>query len=451
MDNYYSKEHTARRELFERYWNYYRGNHKKHLRQRQGSPDDNVILNYCRKIVNTGVDFLFGKPIDFSVDGNEFERSEQEQYLDTILAPDPLNGFHYGDLLNDVAVFGAVTGTAFVRLYNTGDIYPDKPALVAINPALVDVTTNPDNIQEPTEYRITWQSGDVWKRDKITRLDNGFWQIVRETRSAKSGRDWQAEDEPVVWPYQWPTIFHCQNLKNPQSFWGDSDLTDADLNDTINFIASNTNRIIKFHAHPRTIGLNISKDQIQATGIDEFWAVNQDGANIYNLEMSSDLGSSLAHLDRLTSSFHQVTATPDLSPDRVQVGALSGFALSILYGPLLAKTEGKRRRYGAMIQRINAALLELGGFGQNIVTEIKWPNPLPVDKAEKAELFGKYIAGRADIFGAAMVSGHTKEEAEQLAASPRMIPDGITGIGGGGGARTIGTLLGGGAGTGTPR
>ena len=410
----YSEEHRKRRELFDKYWNYYRGFHKKHLKIREGSPDDNVVVNLSRKVVDTGATFLFGKSVTFSTDGDEGTETPEEVYLRQVFAPDPINNFHYDDFLNELAIYGGITGTAFARLYNTGDMFTDKPSVVAINPAMVDVVTDPDNVRDVIEYLIIWKGGDDWKRDRITRVDNGTWEIAREIKTGAGSR-WVLDGDVLSWPYQWPTMFHCQNIKNPLSFWGDSDLTDADLNDSINFIASNTNRIIKFHAHPKTVAVGVSKDQIQATAVDSLWAVPNPEARVENLEMQSDLASSMAHLDRLKNDFYQVTGLPDLSPDKVQIGALSGFALSILYAPLLSKTEGKRRRYGSMLQRINAAVLELGNFGEGIVTDIDWPNPLPSDKTERAQLFGEY-AQHTSIEAAARISGHSKDDAQMLAA-----------------------------------
>ena len=47
-----SDEQKKRAELMDRYWRYYEGNHRKFLKVRQNQPDDNVIINYSKKIVN---------------------------------------------------------------------------------------------------------------------------------------------------------------------------------------------------------------------------------------------------------------------------------------------------------------------------------------------------------------------------------------------------------------
>jgi hypothetical protein len=78
---------------------------------------------------------------------------------------------------------------------------------------------------------------------------------------------------------------------------------------------------------------------------------------------------------------------PDLDPAVVNVGALSGFALRILYGDLLEATQVKRNTYGALLNGINQALLALGGLGEYGKVEIKnvWADPLPSSDLEQAQ------------------------------------------------------------------
>ncbi len=412
-------EHRKRRDLFARYWNYYRGEHKKNLKVVPGQADDNVTLNYSKKIVNQGVNFLFGKEPFFDLEGDTEQRSPAEQYLDAVWADDPMNNFSKVDFLQGVSMNGGVTGTPFIRLYPAGDMRPDLPTLVSINPAMVDVATDPDDMSSVLEYRIIWQSGKGWKRDRFVLQDNGQWKIVREVN--EHGNKWEAEGEPVAWAYDWAPIFHCQNLKNPLDFWGISDLEDADLNDSVNFTASNNGRILRFHAHPKTVVTGAEATQVQTTAVDQLWAIPVQGATVANLEMQSDLASSRAHLADLKQDFHNISDVPMMDAITTNVGALSGFALRILYGPLLNKTEGKRRRYGGMLARINYALLELGGFDP-AVCSIRWQDPLPADAKEKAELFEILVRASKNVYASAKTAGYSEADAVKLSERARLSP-----------------------------
>jgi hypothetical protein len=67
----------------------------------------------------------------------------------------------------------------------------------------------------------------------------------------------------------------------------------------------------------------------------------------------------------------------------VNVGALSGFALKILYGDLLEKTEVKRRTYGDALVELNRRLCALAGKGDDVMTTVHWSSPLPENKQEQ--------------------------------------------------------------------
>ena len=94
-----------------------------------------------------------------------------------------------------------------------------------------------------------------------------------------------------------------QSLPDRAGYYGDPDLVRPELNDALNFVASNTMRIIKHHGHPKTIGTGMRASEVQETAVDGFWSVPNPDAKIANLEMQSDLGSSMAFLQLLQQWF----------------------------------------------------------------------------------------------------------------------------------------------------
>jgi len=236
-------------------------------------------------------------------------------------------------------------------------------------------------------YRLVWRSGDQWKRHVVDLLDNGTWYVTVEITRPGS-KDWtEVAGESSPWPYPFAPILTCQNLPIPNTFWGMSDLEDADINDSINFTASNINRILRFHAHPKTIGTGMAANQVQTTAVNDFWTVSDPAARVFNLEMQSDLSSAYNYLNMLKSVYAKVTGVPELDPAQVNVGALSGFALRILYGDLLEATQTKRNTYGALVAEINKRLLALGGLAEygTVVVKNVWDDPLPNNDLEEAQ------------------------------------------------------------------
>jgi len=379
-----TQAHKERQALFAAFWAYYRGRHKKPLKVRPGTSDDNVTLNLSKRIVNKGVQFLFGKSVDFEIDGTTDERTTEELYLDSVWGPDERKH----TLLQSVALNGGVTGTPVVRLYEPEPNTPNAlPRVVNLDPSLLDVVTHDDDIDDVQSYRLTWMSGKLWKRHRIDLQENGLWYVTAEIAKPNSP-DWQeVPTESAPWPYEFAPIITAQNLPCPNEFWGMSDLEEADINDAINFTASNIARILKFHAHPKTIGTGFSPDQLLNTAIDEFWAITDPAAKVFNLEMQSDLTSAYNYLSMLKQMYAKVSGVPDLDPAVVNVGALSGFALRILYGDLIETTQTKRNTYGALLSEINQRVLAVAGIAEygSVTVANVWQDPLPSNDKEQAE------------------------------------------------------------------
>lgn len=370
-----TKEHRERATQCALLWDYYRGRHRKPLVVKPGQADDNVILNYARRVIDKGLAFLLGEDVGFELDGDD-ERTDAEEYLDAVWgAPEQKMR-----TLLDWGMNGAITGTGFLRIYpaEAGGL----PRIVALDTAMMDIVHSPDDIEDIRSYRMYWRSGAGWKRHRIDRQESGTW-VISEEEAVRSDQ-WVLMNE-TAWPYQAAPVKATQNLPHPNEVWGISDLEEVSINDAINWTASNINRILRFHAHPKTIGTGFAADRLKNTAIDQFWAIEEPAAKVYNLEMQSDLGSAYQMLMALKETFAKVTGVPDLDPGTVNVGALSGFALRILYGDLLEKTRVKRVTYGATLSDVNATLLEMGGFGEGVRVKNIWAEALPSNEVEQVQ------------------------------------------------------------------
>jgi hypothetical protein len=93
-------------------------------------------------------------------------------------------------------------------------------------------------------------------------------------------------------------------------------------------------------------------------------------------------------MDRLISWYLAGSRIPRVDPAVINVGALSGFALRVLYGDLLEKTNVKQQTYGDMLVELNRRDLELEGHGAENLTTIHWQDPLPKDPRGEAEADG---------------------------------------------------------------
>lgn len=367
-------EEAARLEQLARNWKYYNGFHKAPLPTAPGQPNDNVIINLARFLVNKGAAFLFGKEVTWELE--EGARTPAEQWLDHCW-----NRNRKRTLLQRLGISGGVTGHVFLKI-----LPGDYPRLVSVEPEYVTVFWNAQDIETVWRYRIQWTEFDAQQRAlerrEDTEKENGRWTIT--TYISRGGGRWvlDPDNPPMVWPYDWPPIVDCQNLINPGSFYGLSDLEDLSEQDAINYVASKVQRILRYHAHPKTVGKGFQPDDV-AVSEDETIVLPSAESDLFNLEMQSDLSAALAFLDRLINLYMRTERVPNLDPAQISVGALSGFALKMLYGDLLEKTETKRCTYGDLLIEVNRRLLEMGGFGADNYVTLHWPSPLPEDWEEQ--------------------------------------------------------------------
>jgi hypothetical protein len=332
-------------------------------------------MNYARMIVDKGVAFLFGKDVRFEL--AEGGVTPQEEWLDAVWMAN-----RKMSLLQKLATNGGIYGTAFLKIHAQPG---QMPKLVVVDPETVSVALDPMDVDSVLRYTIRYQTLDP-QTDKIISVrqviaqDGLQWQITDEIGNVDGGT-WQTVSVQT-WPYRFAPMLHCQNLNAPNAFWGISDIED-DVLEVINkesYTVSNILKILRFHAHPKTWVRGASAAQIKVNP-DNMIVLPGETATIQNLEMQSDLASSIAMHRELVQFIHGLSRIPEVSTGKLDnVGALSGVAFEILYQPLLEKTQAKRLTYGDMLVELNRRLLAIGGFGDENYTELRWQDLLPKDK-----------------------------------------------------------------------
>ncbi len=382
IDRIIESEMAERRRYIANAWKYYRGEHKKPLKVRVDQPDDNVILNLCKRLANSSVAMLVGRGVKFDL--QEGATTPAEATLEQFWQANKKQLF-----LNNLALFGSVTGQPVVQMVLREG---QPPRLINVNPELLTVLWQANDMEKIMAYILRWQVGRVIYRQDFIAPDtpNGGW-LVRELQK-ESGRQWKIVNE-TTWPYPWAPLLTWQNLPNPGKFYGLSDLESAELNDAINFVASNINRILRFHAHPRTIGTGMRADDVEATAVDSFWAIPKKDANIFNLEMQSDLQSSMRFLDFLRGAFFSESAGVDMTVFKDKIGSVTNFGLRVLFQDAIDRIELKHQTYGEALVELNRRALEVMGAGKENYTVIHWPEALPSDKVELTKLIAMEMEG----------------------------------------------------------
>jgi hypothetical protein len=372
---------------FQRNWAYYTGRGTpRTLKIADGQEfDDNVRTNWARLFVDKGVSFLFGAGLTVEVGADEERDEATEKVIEDIWQANDKD-----ILLHILGTNGAVCGHAFVKLaQKPGQV---EPRIILLDPANVAVFWHPDDYERVLGYRLQWTGIDPLTGRAITRRQDiapnadppTFWEIT-DYISRGTGARWE-QIGSERWPFEFAPILSCQNLPAPNEYWGTEDLDELliDTMQTHNYLASNITRIIRFYAHPLTYVTGARASNIDRSPGGVF--VLPAEAKMQNLEMQSDLSSSIELVKMVQAWLHAQACVPEVATGRTEdLGALSGTALQVMYQPLVERTATKRRLYGRLIEDISRACLAMMGQPSDIDLRINWPTALPENESETLE------------------------------------------------------------------
>lgn len=366
------RDDRERTERIRAAWDAYYGTNRDPLKVRKGEVNDNVRINYARLVVDAGVGHLFGDQIEVRAGGDSPDAAQE--VIDQVLRA---NG--EGLFFQRAGTSGAIGGTFFYRIIPQ-EAGPTR--ITVVDPSTVDVEWEPDDYETVTAYKVTWlvegeDERTTVRRQTISR-DGATWMIVDE-EAIEGG--WAVIGE-AEWPFPWAPMGHAQNLPSPHEVYGLSDLEPDVLRlcTSIERTASNINRVLRLYAHPRTWGRMIGDALNMDANPGSIIRLEHPDAMLANLEMQSDLQSSIDYYRRLVAALHETTRIPEVATGKLDnAGQLSSLALRILYTPLIQKTETKRRTYGQAIEEMMRRVLDLNGNGYDHDVSITWPELVPSD------------------------------------------------------------------------
>ncbi len=370
----------AREKVIEKRRDYRRGKQARQLEVRNGA-DDNVTVNFIGLVVNRAVTMLFGKGVEFDLPGEG--DTPQSKYIKATWDANKQE-----ILLHKIALLGAEDGTWYVKMVPDGIVGRDGKTytrLVPQDPKMVTIKTKPDDIEYVVMYTIRWTGikdgkETQFKQEIRRKEESDLWEW-QDFYQPKGVAKWEPVADPETWEYDFAPMIHCQNLPDPLSPYGEPDVTNdvINLQDKLNFNASNMSKIIRYYAHPKTIFSGVAKSEVADEPGKAIFLPTPD-AKGYNLEMVSDLTSSFNYLQFMRQALFSITQTVDITSFADKIGALTNFGLRVLYMDALARLQTKQELYGDALIEINRRLSVIGKVGTD-GGEIIWPDVLPVDDA----------------------------------------------------------------------
>lgn len=412
-----TQEDTDRTQEMHRAWNAYNGTFHGGTPQwpllwKEGKePNPNVIINRCGPAVDTDVAWLFGESVVINLPKSAPKAAQD--YVDQAwgVSSEDSSDDDKMSLLQELATNGAVCGHAFIKMVweEEGDLY-DFPILVVLDSEFVRVRTAPHNVKVPVCYIIEYHIPDPDARDgalgtfrqviELNDADGGqkltgksdpddYWTIQDYYKGSRS-QVYVKQGPQRTWPYPWAPIDGCAHIAQPKRYYGRPRITrDAiHINEAICMVASNVNKIGIRHGHP--ILYTIKQGNNQKTLRHEPGTIMEVSSDVKAVEAHGDLEHLMEFEEDLRADFDELTHVPAQAFGRQQDiprVPVSGVAIRLGYGPLIADITKERRTYGALIRRVTQHMLELKRKEwADLPVTLAWQDPLPADDLQQAQV-----------------------------------------------------------------
>lgn len=403
---------AERRHTLTKAWKHYTGDLTRPFRPEPGQPDVNVLTNRSSTIVDTGVDFLYGKTITLEVLKDGKPQKDAQEALDGCWGNDAKRM----TLLSKFAQNGGIFGHVFAKVIEPNEA-KGRPycRVVPLDPSQVTVVTDPDDCDTVCAYIIDWQEPappqmqqiSLGRRQVIARLDpdddadeydggldpDSTWEITNWVQSANN--TWVQIGNTIEWAHPWAPIIDWQNLPLANAHWGMSDIPPnvQHLNDVLNLALSNINAIAKHHSFPWLYASGVGLGATIELAPGKITQLQAPEGKLAAVEAHGDLPGLLSFADNLRADMDEQTRVPSVATGRLRdvPRVTSGVAFQMMYGPLLGKTVHKQRLYETGHEEVSLRALSLCGYGDGTGTDgwevkTKWPSPLPNDDASTAQL-----------------------------------------------------------------
>ena len=364
-------------------WQFYRGDHWANpIEDGEIKP----VLNFCKKIVDAGVDWFVAKGWKtVAPSGNEglAEIADLCWEANNRLV-----------LTERAAQYGAICGDAFfyVTLNEEAEDMEAKVEINVLDPAhsfpLFDSKTGKLSAYL-YQYPIQDENGATVLYSLI--INSKEWRAYIGDKLSDSGPNKFGE----------VNVIHVPNFTLADSVFGQNDIHQVmPLNEEYNTVLNSIRRVLKYHAEPTTLIFGVKAGDMER-GAKKVWSNLPSDARVENLQLQSDLEASNTYLDRLERMMGELSNTPRAMFDSkdLHLSNASGLVMQMMYQPIIDKTRKRQCNYRKGFKAVNRLILK--GFellGVNLEqyadtfdtpadrygTDIEFTSPLPRD--EQAEL-----------------------------------------------------------------
>lgn len=364
---YFRNQRMRRVAEIGRLWDFYEGIHWSYNSNIPLLPDPNAknknnpfrdkkTVNFCYPFVNKLVSFLFGKGVNFVIDNGE--NKDKIKFIDAVWDDNDRDIRFY-----EIGQTGTVSGDAFV--YVTLDAKNERIRVRVYDERFVDPIWDEEDPSKLKECAIVYP---IYERDNTkvdvpglpAQLGDGEVKVImRKIVLTNSTIDVFDDDQRLPgYPKKNPLngeipVVHIPNMIKSMDNRGISSLKPIlHLQQTYNDRFSDINEILEYHAAPITIVKGARVGDL-VKGARKVWGGLPKDGDVYNLELSSDLGAALSVLSLIKTHAHEIIGIPERALGSQQaVSNTSGVAIHIEYQPLIDINNMRQGTYGRGLERI---------------------------------------------------------------------------------------------------
>ncbi|MEX0651463.1 MAG: phage portal protein, partial [Actinomycetota bacterium] len=317
--------------------------------------ESNITFNYVRALSDFITNFTFGRGVKFKTP------QTTEAIVPNLLRRVWEVDNHKAKTLWSMGQLGSVSGDCPVKIaYEdpwvdpSGRVHNGRVRIIPLNPAHCFPEFHPHDrnrlIRFKLKYRF-WGTSDDGTRQVFT-----YTEILTDSTIEEYVDD-RLLDSRKNTIGTIPVVF-IPNIPIEGSPWGLSDIHDiTSLNREYNEKATDLSDIINYHAAPVTVITGAKANQLEK-GPKKVWGNLPKDANVFNLDMTTNLSGPIAYMEMLKQAMHEMTGVPaGALGEKQAISNTSGVALAIQYQPLMNRFSLKTNQYGYGIERINEIIL----------------------------------------------------------------------------------------------
>lgn len=443
---------------------YYLGQQEKPLiiEDPDEDPDDNTMINLVQMTADRTVSFLFPDVPRVDLDPASVDDTPEEIWVKDFFAA---NGGLQS--LIKLGLRGFLAGEDYIRLKPVPKRFkndPERfPTMTVLDPTAITIYWRADDVGSVIWYEMRYVAGTtVIIEDFVHREETDDWIIYKYQAEPQNTVDFTGAPTQhgmasnvfgldflnftTDWPFELvdkaihtssiPPIIEFPHLPHPDDRHGLSEFTQKDLQDTINRIASERNRIVRENSDPVDVVTGTDPEDVQATG--NLLTISEAGAKVTRLEMKGDMAGATAVLDKLIEVYLAIARVVLLKGEAKDLQRVTNASVRTLFLDALSKNAVLQSSYGAGLQKLVKLALEMA-FEQGVINTnpstlkpiIKFAEPLPVDQTEIANINAIAVNGGWRSLRTAATKGGddwafetAAKETEQQAADERALKEG---------------------------